>query len=90
MIVIGGMFVGLFTATEAGAVGAVASAAVHFTVTTPLRTLGCDATTGNDGAASCTYKVNTKRDGVGTFVVDAPASKAGYTDGTGTTTFIAQ
>jgi len=69
---------------------AVASAAVHFTVAAPSKTLGCDATTGNDGIARCVYKVNTRRDGTGTFTVEATASKAGYTDGSDSTTFNVQ
>jgi len=68
----------------------VVSATVHFTVTAPLKTLACDATTDGNGTASCAYKVNTKRDGVGTFTVDATASKAGYTEGSDSTTFTVQ
>jgi len=68
----------------------VAAAAVHFTVTAPLKTLTCDATTDGSGTASCRYTVNSKRDGVGSYSVDATASKAGYTQGAGTATFIVQ
>jgi len=65
----------------------VAAAAVHFAVTAPQKSLGCDSTTDGSGTATCIYTVNIKRDGVGTFTVDATASKAGYTEGGATTTF---
>lgn len=79
-----------FTATVTDGSSAVASAAVHFAVTAPNKSLACDATTDGSGTATCRYTVNTKRDGVGDYTVTATASKAGYTEGSDTTTFVVQ
>ena len=46
-----------------------------------------EGTTDESGVAKFIYKVNSKRDGVGTYTLDATASKAGYTSGSGSTTF---
>jgi len=80
----------IMTATVTDGSSPVSSAAVHFTITSPLRTLGCDATTDGSGTASCRYTVNTNRDGTGAFEVGVKASKSGYTDGTATTSFLVQ
>lgn len=77
----------LMTATVTDGSAAVASAVVHFVLAAPRRTNTCDATTDSTGKATCRYTVNTRRDGVGAYIVDVTASKAGYTDGTASTSF---
>jgi len=63
-------------------------AAVHLDITTGNGGhLAGDATTGTDGKATFTYRVNSNRDGTGTYQADASATKSGYTSGTGGTTF---
>ena len=49
--------------------------------------LGGEAVTGDDGDASLTYRIDTARDGAGTYAVDAAASKAGYDSALSSTTF---
>ncbi len=46
-----------------------------------------DGTTDGNGVAKFQYKVNSRRDGVGTYTLDATASKAGFNSGSGSTTF---
>jgi hypothetical protein len=59
---------------------------VHVEVSTPKnRTLTGNATTDADGVADFTYKVNTGRDGKGTFLVDATATLGALSDGVSTT-----
>ena len=66
----------------------VSGSAVHMTVETASgRLLGCDPTTDSSGEAACTYKVNAKRDGIGTYTVNADASMAGYDPGSNSTIF---
>ena len=66
----------------------VSGAAVHMELTTANgRTLAGDATTDENGQATLTYKVNSNRDGVGTYTVYATASKAGFESGSGSRTF---
>ena len=49
--------------------------------------LSCSPTTSGNGDAVWIYKVNNKRDGIGTFTVNVTASKSGYDSGSGATTF---
>ena len=78
----------LITVTVTDGTNAVAGAVAQITVSTPKgNTLGCSPTTDSAGIAKCTYKVNSKRDGVGTYSVTVTASKAGYDSGNGSTTF---
>lgn len=66
----------------------VEGAAVHVVVTTAKgNTLAGDGTTDASGVAKFQYKVNSKRDGIGTYSVDATASEDGFASGTGSTTF---
>ena len=66
----------------------VQGAAVHVVITTANGSkLGGDGTTDNEGLAKFRYKVNSKRAGVGTYAVDATASKDGFDSGGGSTTF---
>ena len=51
--------------------------AVHVQVVTPKRTLVGDATTGTDGVAHFTYKVEAGRDGRGAYILDATATLGG-------------
>ena len=68
--------------------GTVSGAAVHVVLTTASgRTLAGNATANGNGVATITHKVNSKRDGVGTYTVDATASKNGSDPGSGSTTF---
>ena len=70
------------TVTVTDGTNPVSGAAVHVVLTTASgRTLAGNATTNGNGVATLNYKVNSKRDGVGTYTVDA-------TDpGSGSTTF---
>lgn len=70
----------------------VAGAAVHVAVKTASgRNLAGNNTTDGSGVAPFTLKVNSKRDGVGTYTVDATASKDGFESGSGgSTTFLVQ
>ena len=49
--------------------------------------LGGEAVTGADGAANLTCRIDTARDGAGTYAVDAAVSKAGYDSARSSTTF---
>ncbi|MHC4601214.1 MAG: hypothetical protein ACYS47_19645, partial [Planctomycetota bacterium] len=78
----------LFTVTVTDGVNPVQGAAVHLVVRTASeRILSGDAITDSQGVALFTYRIMSKRDGVGTYNVDATATKSGYLDGTGSTTF---
>ncbi|MCH7746143.1 MAG: hypothetical protein IIC84_08735, partial [Chloroflexi bacterium] len=78
----------LITVTVTDGTNPVAGAVVQITVTTAKGgTLGCSPTTDIDGIANCTYKVNAKRDGTGTYTIAVTASKSGYVSGSGSTTF---
>ena len=69
----------------------VESATVDVTISTPKgNTLAASATTDASGQAVVTYKINANRDGFGTYTVDATATKSGYTDSSGSTTFTVQ
>ena len=70
----------------------VSGAAVHVEIATASGkfVLAGDGTTDANGVANFTHKVNSKRDGAGTNTVDATASKAGFTSGSGSTTFLTQ
>ncbi len=73
--------------------GSVAKAGA--TVTTTITTANgakktYSALTGADGIATFTYKTFVRKDGAGTYTVDAVAALTGYTDGSGSTTFIVQ
>ena len=66
----------------------VASSAVHIRVTTADGDiLGGDSTTNSAGITTFKYKVNSKRSGVGTYTIDATATKNGYDSGSGSNTF---
>ena len=68
--------------------GPVGGAAVRLEVTNAEGDrLGGEAVTGDDGAASLTYSIDTARDGAGTYAVDAAVSKAGYDSARSSTTF---
>ena len=78
----------LITTTVTDGTNPVAGAVVQIKVTTANgSTLGCSPTTDSAGIAKCTYKVNSKRDGTGTYTVDVTASKSGYDSGSDSTTF---
>jgi serine protease len=48
------------------------------------------STTGSDGTVVFSYRVNRNQGGVGTYTVNATASKSGYESGSGSTTFQVQ
>lgn len=76
------------TVTVTDGTNPVEGASVHVDLTTANGgKLAGDGTTNSSGKATFTYKVNSKRDGKGTYTVDATASKTGYTSGSGSTTF---
>ena len=76
------------TVTVTDGTNPVEGAAVNVEITTAKgRKLSGSGTTDESGVLKLTYKVNSKRDGVGTYEVDATASKAGLESGSGSTTF---
>ncbi|MBI2947142.1 MAG: S8 family serine peptidase [Verrucomicrobia bacterium] len=78
----------LITVTVTDGSNPVSGAAVHVVVTSANGTkLSGDGTTDSSGVAKFNYRVNAKRDGKGTYAVDATASKSGYGSGSGSTTF---
>lgn len=77
----------VLTASVSDGANPVEGAAVQIVITAPKSTLSCNPTTNSSGVASCKYKVNAKRDGTGTYTVDATASKSGYSSGSSSTTF---
>jgi len=78
----------LISVTVTDGTGPVEAAVVEVMITTPNgKHYTKDGTTGADGIAIFTHKVNSKRDGAGIHVVDAAASKAGYEPGSDSTTF---
>ncbi len=78
----------LITVTVTDGTNPVEGAAVHVDLTTANeKKFAGEGTTDESGVAKFIYKVNSKRDGVGTYTLDATASKAGYTSGSGSTTF---
>jgi len=56
-------------------------------ITAKGNTLGASGTTDSNGDARFTYKINSKRDGKGTYTVNATATKTGDVSGSGSTTF---
>jgi len=74
------------TVTVTDGINPVEGATVDIIVDTPRFRLSCNGLTTNaDGQAFCDHKVNTKRDGTGTYAITANASKAGFTSGSGST-----
>ncbi len=66
----------------------VSSASVSSVLTTANNTkLTANGTTAADGKYTYSYTVNTRKHGTGTYSVTSTASKAGYTNGSGTVTF---
>lgn len=78
----------LITVSVTHGTNPVSGAAVHIDVKTPKgRTIQKDGTTDGNGDAKFRHKVNSKRDGVGTYKVKATAVKAGFESGIGSTEF---
>jgi subtilisin len=78
----------LFTVTVTDGAAPVQGAAVHMVIhTAGGKTLAADGITGANGIALFSYKILSKRDGVGTYNADADAAKSGYDGGSGSTTF---
>ena len=78
----------LIAVTVTDGATSVSGATVHVEITTAKgNRLAGDGNTNAEGVAKFTYKVNSKRDGVGTYTVNANASKAGFNPGSGSTTF---
>lgn len=74
--------------TSSGA-ALVAGAAVHLVITTANgNTILKDGVTGSSGTVRFEHRVNGTRDGVGTYGVAATASKAGFSNGNGSTSFL--
>ncbi|MBG0786397.1 MAG: S8 family serine peptidase [Anaerolineaceae bacterium] len=69
----------------------VAGASVSVVVTGSTgKTVSLSGTTGADGIASMSFKINAGKTGYGTYLVNATASLDGYDDGTASSTFIVQ
>jgi subtilisin len=64
------------------------SASVTLTITAPKSTLTGSGTTGSNGVVTFQHKVNSKRDGPGTYTASVAANKSGYEEGNGTTTYL--
>jgi hypothetical protein len=78
----------LITVTVTDGSNAVQAVSVGITInTTSGRTLGGSDLTNSSGQALFEYKVNSKRDGTGPFNIHSDASKVGFEDGMGSTTF---
>ena len=76
------------TVTVTDGTNLVGGVAVHVALTTANgRLLGGNGTTNNDGVAKFRYKVNSGRDGVGPYTVDADSTKTGYDPGSGSIPF---
>ncbi|MEE4195583.1 MAG: S8 family serine peptidase [Anaerolineae bacterium] len=70
---------------------AVSGAAVSSTITFPNNTTATySGVTGSDGTFTFNYRLNVRKTGSGTATVDSTASAAGFSDGSGSTTFIIQ
>ncbi len=83
--------VSITTTVKDGEGGLVSGAAVSTVVKTASGTTSTlTGTTGTNGQVVVKYKVSTRKGGKGTYTVTSTASKSGYTDGTGGTTFIVQ
>lgn len=54
------------------------------------KTVSLSGTTGTDGLASMSFKLNAGKLGYGTYTIDVTATMSGYEDGTATSTFIVQ
>ncbi|MBI2848693.1 MAG: S8 family serine peptidase [Chloroflexi bacterium] len=66
----------------------ISGAAVHLEITTANgNKVAADGTTDANGIAKFEHRVNTKSNGVGAYTVVATASKNGFTNGSGSTTF---
>ena len=69
----------------------VAGAAVTTTLTTANgTTVTYSGVTGTAGTMTFSYRLNVRKTGTGTYTAVSNASASGYTDGTGSTTFIVQ
>lgn len=76
------------TTTITDGTSTVVGAAVHLVLTTANGSqVGADTTSDTNGKAMFTYKVNSNREGVGTYTAAATATKSGYNSGTGSATF---
>jgi len=81
----------VITVTVTDGSSPVAGASVSLSITTPNgKTYSGNGTTDSNGQASFNYRTNPKKDGSGTFNVSATATLAGYTPGSGATTFTVQ
>ncbi len=69
----------------------VAGASVSVVVTGSTgKTVSLSGTTGADGIASMSFKINAGKTGYGTYIVIATASMTGFDDGTASSTFFVQ
>ncbi|HAY85070.1 MAG TPA: peptidase S8 [Chloroflexi bacterium] len=73
-----------------GSSNPVSGASVSVTIETMGPTYSGSGTTNSNGEAVFNFRVNPKKDGVGTYTVTATASKTGYESGSATTTFVVQ
>jgi hypothetical protein len=79
----------LITFTVTDGLARVPGAAVHLDLRTAKgNRYSGNGTTDANGVVRFSYTVNSKRDGVGTYIVTGTATKSGYNPGTGTTTFM--
>lgn len=79
------------TTTVTDGVNPVSGASVAVTINTANgNTKTFSGTTGADGTASFTYKTFIRKDGAGSYLVEATATLTSYSDGFGSTTFTVQ
>jgi serine protease len=80
----------IITVTATSGTTSVSGATVNIVITTPKGTrYSGSGTTGLDGKVSFNFKLNTSKDGTGTYIAAATVTKSGYADGSGSTTFTA-
>jgi hypothetical protein len=77
------------TVTVTDGTNPVSGAAAHVEIQTANGKFALvgDGSTNENGVARFKYKVNSNRDGIGTYTVNVIASKAGFNSGSGSTTF---
>jgi hypothetical protein len=78
----------LITTTVTSGGSTIGGASVSVSIATPSgNSLGASGTTNASGQMVVSYRINTKRDGEGTYTATSNASKSGSTSGSGSTTF---
>jgi subtilisin family serine protease len=81
----------LITVTVTDGTNPVQGASVNVTLTDAKGVVKVyTGTTGTDGKVTFSYRINIRKGGTGTYMLNATATKSGYLDGSGSTTFLVQ